>query len=428
MNRRVEILRIINDILIVFVVTGVAFIGMGASANFGLFIGIAVLSLYVIVSELILAFAGNLIMFLLLHLGAGALLCGITKIYYEKLLVGLEIGGIPLSAMIFGLSVLEIVIITILAIYTKVDGNARFYPAMAEAILFIALLILCKIIKNRDAEFVVLLGELLWGVLAVIYYNARQTIGALVTFKDRDFVPYDAIRKNNSLLLKVSVVVTLLAMLLCTLFDYGAEIVSFIKNVFINILTWIFSFFNFEETDEAFEVKENAPVSSEFQDFLPRSEDNSIMHTIWNVLFWIVAILVTLLFIYLVLKLIKEFYKMFNSSQKGIRDRLRRDKVEYLNPFESRKESVNARKKKDELGFAQRLSKNGRIRYMFRKYIREGRGFADIKISSTPYELEKISLADEINKTAYEIYERARYSEHEITSEDISEMKKRTVH
>ena len=428
MNRRIEILRIINDFLIVFAVTGVVFIGMGASANFGLFIGIAVLSMYVIVSELILAFAGNLIMFLLLHLGAGALLCGITKMYYDKLLVGLEIGGIPLSAMIFGLSVLEIVIITILAIYTKVDGNARFYPAMAEAILFIALLILCKIIKNRDAEFVVLLGELLWGVLAVIYYNARQTIGALVTFKDRDFVPYDAIRKNNSLLLKVSVVVTLLAMLLCTLFDYGAEIVSFIKNVFIKVLTWIFSFFSFEETDEAFEVKENAPVSSGFQDFLPRSEDNSIMHTIWNVLFWIVAIIVTIFLIYLFLKLIKEFYKMFNSSQKGIRDRLRKDKVEYLNPFESRKESVNARKKKDELGFAQRLSKNGRIRYMFQKYIREGRGFADIKTSSTPYELEKISLADGINKTAYEIYELARYSEHEITSEDISEMKKRTVH
>ncbi|MBO5620868.1 MAG: hypothetical protein J5959_04495 [Butyrivibrio sp.] len=152
------------------------------------------------------------------------------------------------------------------------------------------------------------------------------------------------------------------------------------------------------------------------------------MHTIWNVLFWIVAIMVTIFLIYLFLKLIKEFYKMFNSSQKGIRDRLRKDKVEYLNPFESRKESVNARKKKDELGFAQRLSKNGRIRYMFQKYIREGRGFADIKTSSTPYELEKISLADGINKTAYEIYERARYSEHEITSEDISEMKKRTVH
>ena len=152
--------------------------------------------------------------------------------------------------------------------------------------------------------------------------------------------------------------------------------------------------------------------------------DDSIWHKIWNALFWVAAVIVTALIIYLVIKLIRQFYKLFNSSRIGIRDRLNRDKKEFLSPLKGDNETAFGRGSQENLTVRERLSKLGRIRLLFVKYVEKGRNFADIKSSYTPSEIEKISL--DKDATAYELYEKALYSTKEISDEDMSKMRSLT--
>jgi hypothetical protein len=149
--------------------------------------------------------------------------------------------------------------------------------------------------------------------------------------------------------------------------------------------------------------------------------DDSIWHKIWDVLFWVIAVAVTILFIFVLVKLIREFYKLFNSSGKGIRDRLSRDKREFLNPLSDKDEGALERRS-SRLKFIDRLTRRGNIRRMFTKYVQSGRGFSDIRPSFSPSQIESTSLQKEA--VAYELYEKARYSSLEISPEDVDEMRK----
>jgi hypothetical protein len=263
--------------------------------------------------------------------------------------------------------------------------------------------------------------ELAWGILVVIYYNARQVIGALITYHDGDFVPHDQIRKNNGTMLRISLAVAAVGMLLCTALDYGKELLDALKAAIIRFLRWLFSHFHFEPVEET-EIEKTEPMGGGFGQFLPEpAEDNSIWHEILNALFWVIALIVAVFIVYAVIKLIKQFYKYFNGSRIGIRDRLNRDKKEFLSPLENENENTFGRTKKDSISLLERLSKRGRIRLMFVKYVERGRNFAEIKSSNTPSEIEKISL--ERDAAAYKLYEKARYSTKDITDADVVEMK-----
>ncbi len=415
MSKRIEILRVLNNILLYYVLTSVFLIGMKVPAGTALYVGNLLLALFVLVSELIQGFITNLILFLLGHILAIFAFGGLSFFFTPNMQIMLLI------------RVFVMIIITIIAIYSRIDGKGRFYPQVGEAFLFPATYLFCRLVI-----------KIAWAVLCIIYYNARQTAGALVAFKKRDYVPYEAIQKTNGLMLRVSIAVSLAVMLIVSMFDYGEEVLGFIKRAVLAFLRWIFSFFKFEP-EASYEVLEREPVSGSMSDLLPRDyQDDSIWHEIWQVLYWIVAVAVAVFIMFLFVKLMKNFYKLFNSSGKGIRERLSRDKVEFLNPFNEEKDSFTGGLNEDRLWLGKRLSKEGRIRAMFVKYVKSGRNYEEVKVTQTSSEMEKISrspantgilagsgdLGDCSPTSAYKLYDKARYSSREITREDILEMKK----
>ncbi len=421
MNKRAEIIRILNNILIVYTVSMVFFAAMQIPLGTALFVGNLSLILFVGLSEIISAYVGNLIIFLGLHFASAAVCLFLGNLISLHSTTELVFAGIPESAANTTLRALIMLIITVTAIYTRIDGKPRFFPEIAEGFLFIGLYVLCLIARQRQAIVIVLLAEILWAFLCILFYNVRQTIGALVPFKERDFVPYESIKRNNGSMLRITLSIASVFMLICVLLDYGREIVEFIRSVVVRFLRWLFSFYKPTPVEEV-ETPVTETTGGGFGEFLPVEEDNSLMHAIWQALFWIVAFVVAILIIFLFARLVKEFYKLFNSSRKAIKDRLSRDVVEYLNPLQ---ESGNTGRDRSSsrLGFMRRMTSEGRVRYLFIKYIESGRGRDEIRNSDSPREMEtKINEKNEA--IAYQLYEKARYSSTDITSEDVSEMKR----
>ncbi len=422
MNKRIEIIRIINDCLLISTVFIVLLLGFGIRANLSVFAAALPLALMVLLSELIQAYISNLILFLVGHLGAIALsMFGIGRIL-SRGLKGITIDSVPVANVGLAISVVLMTVVAILGIYTRVDGKGRYYPEIFEGLIFIVLFVFCRITKAQSAEIVVLVAEMIWGILAVMYYNAKQTIGALVTYHQGDFVPYEQIRQNNSVMLRISLIVTFVLMLLCSLLDYGKELLAAIKSAIVSFLTWLFSHFDFETPEYEDIPPSDEPIGG-MGGLLPDEYvDDSIWHKLWDILFWVAAAVVTVLFIYVLVKLIKEFYKIFNSSRMGMRDRISRDKREFLSPLAGDEERAFEKSNKSRLKFFERLSKRGSVRRMFIRYIQGGRGFSDVRESFSPLQMEKISR--EKDGRAYEIYEKARYSSEEITAEDVDAMKR----
>lgn len=421
MNRRVEIIRILNNCLIIYSVFVVFMMGFETPLRGGFLLGSLLLVLAYLMSELMQAFFTNLILFLMGHVAVTALTAVLIHKAMEEALCGLAIAGVSLANVSTVVSVLFMIVVTVLGIYTRVDSKGRFYPEIYEGALFVLLFIYCRIAKVGSAEVFVLFAEMFWAILAVIFYNARQTIAALVTYHEGDFVPYEQIRKNNGVMLKISLGITVILMFLCSLLDYGKELLAALRSVIVSFLTWLFSHFDFE-VPESEEIQSADAPAGGMQGLLPNDYvDDSIWHKIWDVLFWVVAVAVTILFIFVLVKLIREFYKLFNSSGKGIRDRLSRDKREFLNPLSDKDEGALERRS-SRLKFIDRLTRRGNIRRMFTKYVQSGRGFSDIRPGFSPSQIESTSLQKEA--VAYELYEKARYSSLEISPEDVDEMRK----
>lgn len=315
------------------------------------------------------------------------------------------------------ITLLFVLIITALE---RVRETLVFYPEISEAFFFIGLYIFCRIAKIQEGVIVVLVGEAVWGILAVLYYNARQILDAMVPFKDGSSVPIEMVKKNNGRMVRLSVMTVAVSMFICTLFDYGKEIAAAVKYLVISFLRWLFGFLNFKEPEEYVQLQEKQEFGN-LQSLLPQDyEDDSIWHSIWEFLYWVLAAVVLIAATVLLIRGIGRLYKTLKNSRNVLKDKLGRDKVEYLSPFD-KKESEKSGKRNGSF-LQMRLSNEGRVRLLFKKYIKNGSGYTDVKKSQTPSELEKASNGRV--SVAFSIYEKARYSEHQITAEDLISIKK----
>ena len=421
MNKRIETVRIINNIMVAYLLSSMLMIFLQLPVGGAVFAWNLTLGAFLLMSEIIQASAGNLILYLLFHFVAGGLCLYLPYLYESRAFAGVTFGGVFLYSLLTTIRLMFIIAIVVLSMYSRLDGKARFYPTVPECFLFMALYFMCLINKQPYAVIYVLIAEVIWAVLCIIYYNSRQTMGTLVIFKKMDFVPYKAISRNNNLLLGFSIVTSLIFISLCIILDYGKEIGAALSRGFKAFLTWIFSFFNYEPTVD-YEVPESEPLGGGFGKFIPQAEEDShIWYIIWQTLFYMVATVVTIFLIILVIKGIKEFYHLFNASRIGIRDRLSRDKVEYLNPLGSSQDAWGQKKKR--LTLRERLTPAGRIRRMFVKYIEGGlsKKHETARTCDTPFEMEQ--RVSQGRERAFKLYEKARYSSEPVSSQDVSAMK-----
>lgn len=412
MHKKLEILRILNNMMLPYVMACVLFICAGMNADSALFAGNLLLMVFVVISEAVQYLCSEISLFLLGHLG------GIAFCTFLSSFSGTQHMGFTIVRVVF------MIAMTMIAINARLGKGVYFYPSIPEAFLFAALMIACKLAKSPEAELTVLLGEIFWGILAVIFYNTRQTAAAISVFKDRSRVPYESILKTNRLMLGIYLGIASVTMLICVLFDYGEEIMSAVKSVVVRFLRWLFSFFDFTVGEE-----EYVPPTVERQDpgmgILPVAEDDSIVRIIWDVLFWSIAIVVSIGFLIVLIKAIIWFIGYFNEGRIGIKDRLARDKVEYLSPAAEGKSASGDLLQKNHIPLASRLTARGQIRLLYKRYVQKGRGYQDVKKSHTPsQQLEASRGGYENNVAIKELYEKARYGEAEVSSEEVKAMRK----
>ena len=409
MHKKLEILRIINNAMLAYMIATVVFICAGMPGDTALFAGNLLLVVFVVISEAVQYLCSQLILFLLGH-AFGIFFCTFLSVYSGSQHMGFTI------ARFF-----VMVVMTIIAVNAKMGNGVYFYPTIPEAFLFVAMMIPCKLAGAKDAELVVLLSEMFWGILAVLFYNARQTAGAMSAFKDRARVPYDSILQTNRLMLGLYLGIAFLAMFVCTLLDYGKQIMSVVGAVLRAILKWFFSLLDLT-------VEEEAPVSAPMEQggtFVPMGQDDSWLRIIWDVIFWMAGIAAAIGFVYLFFKAVMLFIKFFNEQQIGIRDRLSRDKVEYLKPAFDESREGRGSGKKNRIPLAKRLTTEGQVRLLYKRFIKSGAGFGDVKGSFTPKEQLSTARGDnQENAGIREIYEKARYSGAEISAEEVKYMRK----
>nr|WP_297707068.1 hypothetical protein [uncultured Butyrivibrio sp.] len=420
MYKKIEIIRILNNILIVYAVSSVFFIALKMPMETALFAGNLSLVAFVVATEVISAFCSNFILFVAMHVIAGAGSLTLAKVLSSGDIEASFIGGIQVDSVYMALRIFVMIVVMVVSIYSRLDEKPRYTPEIAEGFLFVGLFVLCLISKKPEAIVIVLISEMIWAVLCIIFYNTRQAITFLLPFKERDYVPYQAIGRTNGLMLRICIFIATIFMLACAFLDYGKEIVAFLKRILIAVLSFIFSFFNFDYENEY--VAPEEVQSGGFGSMLPEiEEDNSILHAIWEALYWIIAVAVGILIIVLAIKAVKEFYKLFNSSKKGIKERLSRDKIEFLNPL-SFGENVAGRKDKSKMTVWERLSPSGRVRLLFVKYVESGMHLKEPVKSDSPRQMEERAFSEK-NAVAYTLYEKARYSSQVVTSEDVKKMK-----
>ena len=412
MNKRIELLRIINNIVIAFCFQTVGIIALGGEISNELIFGALSLAAFVIISEIVQYFIKNLIIYVAFHIGA-VYLC-----YELSMGISGVLGTTEYSFLIHIFRLFMMIVMAILAVYVRVRETLVFYPEISEAAFFIILMLTCVIAERRDGVIYVLFGEMVWAILAVLYYNARQILNAIAPYKNKMSVPYEAVKRNNGRMVVISATIVLVSMFICSLLDYGKEVLAALHFVTYKFFRWFFSLFHFKEIKET-EPLEQVSGIGQMEGLLPENyEDDSIIHTIWQILFWVIAAVVIAAIIVVMIKGLREFYKRFNGSRIGIKDKLLKDEVEYLNPLSFGEKAGGAGEK---LGFRERFSYEGRVRLIFQKYIKSGKGYKDVRLSQTPCELEETS-SGRISE-AYKVYEKARYSGHDITARDVSKIK-----
>ena len=278
---------------------------------------------------------------------------------------------------------------------------------------------------TRQAELLVLVFELVWGILMVIFYNTRQTAMALSVYKRKALVPYEAIKKTNGFMLRFYLFVTTVVMLLCTLLDYGKEVFEVIKEAFIAFLRWFFSHIHFAEPEEI-PIEELVEQQEKHHFRAMPADDNVLLEVLWDLLFFTISVFVLVAIVYTIYKVVRSFIKEFNQRRNGLRDRLGNDKVEFLNPLAEEGLGLTGGRR-NRMRFSERLSPRGSVRRLFRDYISKGKGFEDIRDYQTPKELEETAAVTkepiEKGQDPVALYEKARYSSLPITADDVKLMK-----
>ena len=411
MNKKLEILRILNNMMLPFVMASVLFRATGMEGSTAMYAGNLLLTVFVLISELVQYLFSGIVPFFLGH-GAGIVLCT-----YLSVASGTQNMGFTIVRAII------MVAITVIAINAKLGKGVYFYPAMPEAFLFVAMMIACKLAKAGDAQLLVLLCEIFWGILAVIFYNTRQTAAAVSVFKERARVPYESILGTNRLMLVIYIGISMVFMALCVFLDYGKEIMDAVGAVMIRFLKWLFSLFDYTIMEE-----EYLPPPAQGQGELalhPMGYDDSYIRILWDVLFGMLTIVVAIGFVIAMVKAVMFFIRYFNEGRIGIRDRLSRDKVEYLKPAFQEETGDRDGRKENRIPLAARLSNRGQVRLLYKRFVKKGAGFEDVRSSHTPEEQLRAAYSETGNsQDIRKLYEKARYSKEEISSEDVRQMRK----
>jgi hypothetical protein len=310
-----------------------------------------------------------------------------------------------------------ILIIFSLVLSTKEDRGKEEKIPVGLGILFVVAVLLGDYMGTSIlTKAGIYCGEI-YIIVHVLYYNLSNLYEFIVINRDISSIPVKQMMVVNSFLMTILVTLSTGVMLLFGNTYITKMLLSFvtlIKEAIIFTLKILLSLF---KSGDSKEIISDTIEKSKLFDFANETQDSAwvdILEGIWRVLEIVLVILaITLFIIGVVITLVRLLNRMSSSSSE-------KDTKEFIIIKEIRR-SFTRHSKKGSTDY----SANGKIRKLYKALvIRNATKSGNIiKSSMVPKDISDQYIQGN-SSMATEIYERARYSNRQITQEDIEVLKK----
>lgn len=326
--------------------------------------------------------------------------------------------------------------------YSRVSGKSVFYPGGALLLYPVFAYILGLATESASIRNVAVFCELLSIILIIIYYNELNLKTELMAIKDRSAVPYERIRKTSATVLGVTISAVVAVTALTALFVHGRAVIDAIRTFLVMLIQKFFEWLKSITGDPADEYSSTGQGAlPDLSDIIGQNEDDPFMEKFWDIVTAVVFVLVAILAVFLIIKIVRAFYKNFMMGNAGAQT----DKIEYLDPHDIKADDTNDKSRR-RAGLFPDMSPAARIRRSYVKWIKSGAGAPCVCATQTPSEIEvtafsrnsgaflvhnsdKISshavnfaFDDSVSAEIHDLYELARYHSADCTPADAKKM------
>ena len=388
-----------------------------------LWMDLSLLTLYIplYLFAIIRSRCGNFFLFLLFHAASG----GIFMLFFEGIELKIIMGGC----------------VTAMIITSFVERMRPYYlrgqsPTAFCIILFLAVYGTAYVLGRRAVMQISYYEAFVFLILFVVHRSLRNTSKFLKLNEGMQNMPSREIKGMSRMLLTVFVLFFTAGMILLQNMPVGQLLTAagtMMKNIMRRLFLLIIQLLS-GEGEEAAEKAES--VGQELMMPAAAGEAPVFLQVLEQIIKSALYIGLAAAGVYLTAKVLYAVYKRFYAQQNSPGD-----ESEFLwqnSPVKERIASIKRKKEHWEGG-----SLNQKMRYVYKKYIRKKAGKKTvIPAAYTPWELENSISADEKGQNAgkdhtgrdtalsdaaclrIRLYEKARYSSHACTRQDLNEMKK----
>ena len=269
--------------------------------------------------------------------------------------------------------------------------------------------------ESELVETYVVIGVGVYYLLCTYQTNLSRVEHLITTDSKLERFPLKRLVQSNYLMLGIQTILVTIGMCIAPFAGIDGLIYK-AAEILRRIIAWLLSGL---ESEEATEVVQEAAEQADFG-LVQAGETSSFLEfllKLWEVLSWIIVIVITGYAIYRILKFLYQLYLDFDmrSAENG-------DQIEQIYKVGSSKEKkIRVGEKKENLFWDR--SPGAKIRKTYKKRV-----LAELKeapgASMTPEEIESgISMEKEEKKIFHEYYEKARYAKEECTKEEMMRYK-----
>ena len=286
------------------------------------------------------------------------------------------------------------------------------YPFLG---IFLGMYLLEMRFESELVETYAVIGVGVYYLLCTYQTNLSRVEHLITTDSKLERFPLKRLVQSNYLMLGIQTILVTIGMCIAPFAGIDGLIYK-AAEILRRIIAWLLSGL---ESEEATEVVQEAAEQADFG-LVQAGETSSFLEfllKLWEVLSWIIVIVITGYAIYRILKFLYQLYLDFDmrSAENG-------DQIEQIYKVGSSKEKkIRVREKKENLFWDR--SPGAKIRKTYKKRV-----LAELKeapgASMTPEEIESgISMEKEEKKIFHEYYEKARYAKEECTKEEMMRYK-----
>ena len=376
-QKKNEILRIINNCSIAYTVSIMIFVLFGPLPREVMVENLMVVGL-VLVCEWMDRHFPNLVVFTAAHVVLFVVYISAALFFFRHTIPGIEIPENAYDITLLVIRVIIGIVCTVASYYLRMGENRFFYPHFGFFALYIIFYAVGRYKGDRVMMSFAVFMESFCAIITILYNNYNTLFLTMRSFSEKSAIPTGRIRRTNRMELWVFTAASAVLIAIGALFNAGGLLVTALRSGILAVLRAIVSFLSLFDTAEPEAVEEIIPEEAAPGGFggMPPGKENLFIQMIWNILGYVLAIVVFALIGYLIVRGIIAFYREFNRT--GVH-RDGADKSEFLDPREHREKTERGSDTaNDAPGFLDR-SPDARIRRAYKRFIESHRGRAEVQ-------------------------------------------------